>query len=113
VQGAQENYNVTISQNDIDNTDTLDALDTELRQFLVAVGQRILKVREFRNMSRKELGEAIGSVGASANTTVYAIEMNGAGTRISTIYKIARVLDVSPGFLLDGGDLVVKRTERF
>jgi hypothetical protein len=39
--------------------------------------------------------------------------MSGGGTRISTIYKIAAILDVSPGFLLDGGDLVVKRTERF
>ena len=93
-----------------------DTADTtpELSAFLVAVGQRIQRVREFRKMSRTSLGEvALGLTGPSANTSVNAIETHGGGTRISTIYKIARVLEVSPGFLLDGGDLVVSRTERF
>lgn len=84
-----------------------------LQPFLVSVGQRIQKVREFRGLSRTDLGERLGLQGNSRNTGVYAIEMSGGGTRISTIYKVAAILDVSPGFLLDGGDLVVKRTERF
>ena len=98
-----------LNQPDLESAEFL----PELAPFLAAVGQRIQKVREFRGMSRKEMGEALGLVGNSANTSVYAIEVNGGGTRISTIFRIACILDVSPGFLLDGGDLVVKRTERF
>jgi len=98
-----------VNQNDLENADYV----PEVAAFLSTVGQRIQKVREFRGMTRKEMGEALGLLGNSANTGVYAIEVNGGGTRISTIYRIARILDVSPGFLLDGGDLIIKRTERF
>ena len=100
-----------VVNNDLDTEGTADF--DGLQPFLVAVGQRIQKVREFRGLSRTELGERLGLQGNSRNTGVYAIEMSGGGTRISTIYRIACILDVSPGFLLDGGDLVVKRTERF
>lgn len=105
-----------MSNNASSHTADLDTADTtpELSMFLIVVGQRIQRVREFRGMSRTALGEAaLGLTGPSANTSVNAIETHGAGTRISTIYKIARVLEVSPGFLLDGGDLVVSRTEKF
>ncbi len=100
-----------VVNNDLDTEDTtgFDGLQT----FLTGVGQRIQKVREFRGMTRKELGERLGLTGTSANTSVYSLEVGGGGIRISTIYKVACILDVSPGFLLDGGDLVVKRTERF
>jgi hypothetical protein len=109
VHGAQENI-MSNNAADLDTSDTT----PELNSFLRAVGARIQRVREFRGISRTSLGEAaLGLTGPSANTSVNAIETHGAGTRISTIYKIARVLEVSPGFLLDGGDLVVSRTEKF
>jgi DNA-binding Xre family transcriptional regulator len=95
------------------DVDSAEAGFEGLPPFLTGVGHRIQKVREFRGMTRKELGERLGLIANSANTGVYALEVNGGGIRISTIYKLACILDVSPGFLLDGGDLVVKRTERF
>lgn len=85
----------------------------ELPTFLASVGDRIRKLREFRGMSRAELGEAIGLSGASANNGIYAVENNGNATRSDTLFKIARVLGVSPGFLLDGGDLRIEHTKSF
>jgi transcriptional regulator with XRE-family HTH domain len=73
------------------------------------VGERIQQVREFRGMTRRGFGEAMGLKGESANTGIYALEANGRGTRIDTVYKAARILDVSPGFLLDGGELKIER----
>jgi ribosome-binding protein aMBF1 (putative translation factor) len=85
----------------------------DVRVFLASVGDRIRKLREFRGMSRAELGEAIGLSGASANNGIYALENNGAATRADTIYKVARVLGVSPGFLLDGGEIKVEQKKAF
>jgi transcriptional regulator with XRE-family HTH domain len=85
----------------------------EVESFLSGVGQRIQKIREFRGLTRKQLGEAIGLHGNSANTGVYAIEVGGAATRIDTVYKVAKILGVTPGFLLDGGDLQINRVETF
>lgn len=84
----------------------------ELETFLRQVGERIERVRTIRGMSRKELGVAIGSTEVSANPTINAVETRGQGTQIDTIFKIAQALNVTPGFLLDGGDLTISRTER-
>jgi hypothetical protein len=51
--------------------------------------------------------------GASANNGIYAVENNGNATRSDTLFKIARVLGVSPGFLLDGGELRIEHTKSF
>jgi len=83
--------------------------EEEVETFMQKVGERIQQVREFRGMTRRAFGEAMGLKGESANTGIYALEANGRGTRIDTIFKAARILDVSPGFLLDGGDLKVER----
>jgi len=83
--------------------------EEEVDVFLKKVGERIQSVREFRGMTRRAFGEAMGLKGESANTGVYALEVNGGATRLDTLYKAARILDVSPGFLLDGGDLKVER----
>ena len=85
----------------------------ELPVFLASVGDRIRKLREFRGMSRAELGEAIGLTGPSANTSIYALENNGNATRADTLFKVARILGVSPGFLLDGGSIRVEETKSF
>lgn len=82
----------------------------EVEEFLNKVGARIAKVREFRGMSRKDLGLAIGMKEASANAGIYAVETGGHGTQIDTIFRIANALAVSPGFLLDGGELTVSTT---
>jgi len=89
------------------------AFSDELPVFLASVGDRIRKLREFRGMSRAELGEAIGLSGPSANTGIYALENNGNATRADTLFKVARVLGVSPGFLLDGGELRIEQTKAF
>ena len=89
------------------------AFSDELPVFLASVGDRIRKLREFHGMSRAELGEAIGLSGASANNGIYAVENNGNATRSDTLFKIARVLGVSPGFLLDGGELRIEHTKSF
>lgn len=85
----------------------------ELSAFLTSVGDRVRNIREFRGLSRRELGEAIGLRGNSANTGVYALEVQGGATRIDTIFKVARVLGVKPGFLLDGGDLRIEQVKTF
>lgn len=83
--------------------------EEEVEAFMKKVGERIQQVREFRGMTRRAFGEAMGLKGESANTGIYALEANGRGTRIDTVYKAARILDVSPGFLLDGGELKIER----
>lgn len=98
---------------DIEGVQNASAFAEEIPVFLVSVGDRIRKLREFRGLSRAELGEAIGLSGASANNGVYAIEMNGNATRADTLYKVARVLGVSPGFLLDGGEVKVSSSKSF
>ena len=85
----------------------------EVSAFRSGVGDRIRNIREFRGLSRRELGEAIGLRGNSAGTGVYALEMHGGATRIDTIFKVAMVLGVSPGFLLDGGDLRIEQVKTF
>jgi transcriptional regulator with XRE-family HTH domain len=87
--------------------------DNDVETFLSSVGKRIQNLREFRGLSRREFGEALGLQGNSAGTGVYALEVGGAATRIDTIYKAAKVLDVTPGFLLDGGDLHISHTKAF
>ena len=83
--------------------------EEEVDGFTRKVGERLQSVREFRGMTRRSFGEAMGLKGESANTGIYALEVNGGATRLDTIYKAARILDVSPGFLLDGGELKVER----
>ena len=82
----------------------------EVEEFLKSVGERIAKVREVRGMTRLELGLAIGMNEASANAGVYSVETAGMGTQIDTIFRIANALAVSPGFLLDGGELTISTT---
>jgi len=81
----------------------------DIETFLKGVGGRIEAVREARGLTRRELGIAIGLGEPSASAGVYGVEMSGRATQIDTIFKIAKALDVTPGFLLDGGDLEIKR----
>lgn len=81
-------------------------------EFCAEVGRRIEKVREFRKMSRQELGEAIGLTGQSAVTGAYSLETSGRSLGIETIAKVAAALNVTPGFLLDGGEIRVEHVEK-
>ncbi len=87
--------------------------ETEVNAFLATVGERIQKVREFRGLTRREFGEALGLKGNSASTGIYALETGGNATRLDTLYKSARILGVTPGFLLDGGELKVEKSSTF
>lgn len=87
--------------------------DNDTKTFLFSVGKRIQNIREFRGMSRKEFGEALGLQGNSASTGVYALETYGGATRLDTVYRAARILNVTPGFLLDGGDLRTEHIKAF
>lgn len=81
---------------------------TRVQEFLETVGKRIEQIRELRGLSREEVATLTDLTYAG----IYAAETKGHGTQIDTIYKIATALDVSPGFLLDGGTLkVVRPTE--
>lgn len=77
-------------------------------EFLVNVGRRIQTIREVRGLTRRDLGLAIGMTEKSANPGVWSIETSARATQIDTLFKVAKVLEVTPGFLLDGGELVVK-----
>jgi transcriptional regulator with XRE-family HTH domain len=90
-----------------------EATTPDMVAFSEAVAARIQRVREFRGLSRRELGEAIGLLGNSANTGVYALEVGGNAPRLGTIYKLAKALDVTPGFLLDGGELKIEKSSNF
>jgi transcriptional regulator with XRE-family HTH domain len=81
----------------------------DLEAFLLAVGTRVQRVREARGLSRRDLGLAIGSTETSANAAIHGIETGGRATQIDTIFKVAAALNVSPGFLLDGGELNIVR----
>ncbi len=81
----------------------------ELEAFVLGVGTRIQRVREARGLSRRDLGIAIGLNEQSANPGVHGVETSGRATQIDTLYRIAKALGVSPGFLLDGGSLEIVR----
>ena len=81
----------------------------ELDTFLKGVGHRIEAVREARGLTRRELGIAIGLGEPSASAGVYGVEMSGRATQIDTIFKLAKALGVTPGFLLDGGELTLEK----
>ena len=88
--------------------ENVDNGNSSVQSFLDTVGKRMEKVRELRGLTREEVANKTGLTYAG----IYAAETKGHGTQIDTIYKIATALDVSPGFLLDGGTLrVVRPTE--
>jgi transcriptional regulator with XRE-family HTH domain len=93
--------------------DEVQVQGSDVDAFLAAVGERIQKVREFRGMTRRDFGEALGLKGNSASTGVYALETGGSATRLDTIYKSAQILGVTPGFLLDGGELKIEKSSNF
>lgn len=82
----------------------------EIESFLRAVGERIQRIREEKGMTRRELGLAVGLAESSANAGIYNIETAGRATQIDTLYAIAGALGVTPGFLLDGGELHIAKT---
>lgn len=81
----------------------------DLDAFLKSVGERIQRIREEKGMTRKELGLAIGLTESSANAGIYGIETTGRAIQIDTIYGIAQAFGLSPGFLLDGGQLHIEK----
>lgn len=61
----------------------------------MAVGDRIKRVRNFRKMTMKELGMAVGFDGNSADVRIAQYENNSRKPKEELLRKIARALDVS------------------
>lgn len=67
----------------------------------MAVGDRIKRVRNFRGMTMKELGMAVGFDEKSADVRVAQYENNSRKPKEELMQKIAAALDVSVAYLED------------
>ena len=67
----------------------------------MAVGDRIKRVRNFRGMTMKELGMAVGFDEKSADVRVAQYENNSRKPKEELMRKIAAALDVSVAYLED------------
>lgn len=68
----------------------------------MTIGEKIKRIRIFRNMTQKELGERIGLEGNAANRLAQ-YEIGYRVPKRELLEKITDALDISPGCLL-GGD---------
>ena len=73
----------------------------------MTVGDRIRDARLAKGMTQEELAKRCGYTNRS---TISKIEKNVCETRLSTVEKIAKVLDVDPDYLVFG-DYEEKREE--
>ena len=80
--------------------------------FLRTVGNRIKRIREMQGLSTSEVGARLGMNPASAPAGVAQIESGKHGTQIDTIFRVASALGVTPGLLLDGGEVTMKVVKR-
>lgn len=64
---------------------------------LYTIGQMVMRTRDMKNLSRKELAQRIGCESAS---TIEAIENGRFNPTVNTIYKIAKALGVTIDRLL-------------
>lgn len=67
----------------------------------MAVGDRIKRVRNFRGMTMKELGMAVGFDEKSADVRIAQYENNSRKPKEELMRKIAAALDVSVAYLED------------
>ena len=70
----------------------------------MAVGDRIKRVRNFRKMTMKELGMAVGFDENSADVRIAQYENNSRKPKEELFKKIAKALDVNWFALLDPED---------
>lgn len=62
-----------------------------------SIGERVRKLREVRDISQNELGDAIGV----RQTTISEIERGGNQPSVLVLRKLAEYFGVKPGFFLD------------
>lgn len=84
----------------------------EEETFLRSVGNRIKRIRELQGLSTSDLGARLGMNPASAPAGVAQIESGKHGTQIDTLFRVANALGVTPGLLLDGGQVEMKVVRR-
>ena len=72
----------------------------------MAVGDRIKRVRNFRKMTMKELGMAVGFDENSADVRIAQYENNSRKPKDELLKKIAAALDVSCEYLTDAAQSV-------
>ena len=70
----------------------------------MAVGDRIKRVRNFRGMTMKELGMAVGFDEKSADVRIAQYENNSRKPKEELMRKIAAALDVSVAYLFELDD---------
>ena len=70
----------------------------------MAVGDRIKRVRQFRKMTMKELGMAVGFSESTADVRIAQYENNSREPKEELLKKIARALDVNWYSLRDPAD---------
>ena len=70
------------------------------------IGYRLKKIREFRKLTQKQLGLALGYPDASASVRIAQYETNMRSPRNETALEIAKVLDCNKYIFIPYGGLV-------
>jgi transcriptional regulator with XRE-family HTH domain len=80
--------------------------------FLRNVGNRVKRIREMQGLTAADFGIRLGMNPQSSATGVYQIENGKHGTQIDTLFRVANALGVTPGLLLDGGEVELRVVKR-
>lgn len=73
-------------------------------EVILKLGHRIKILRDLHGITQLELGQKIGHTNA---TSISTFETGTQSMSVRNLIKIASVLGVTPGALLDGGDVTV------
>lgn len=77
-----------------------------MHEFHIALGKRISQMREKLNMSQEYLAEMTGL----HRNTIGRIERAERGISLETLFKLALVLDTTPGDLIEGLPIKKRKT---
>lgn len=81
---------------------------SESNCFLENIGRNLRHYRTMNSLSQKQMAKAL----SMATISYSLIERGRAGTTLKTLYKIAKILDVSPArLLLDNGEILLSHMD--
>ena len=76
--------------------------------FLENIGRNLRHYRTMNSLSQKQVAKAL----SMATVSYSLIERGKTGTTLKTLYKIAKILDVSPArLLLDNGEILLSHMD--
>ena len=76
--------------------------------FLENIGRNLRHYRTMNSLSQKQMAKAL----SMATISYSLIERGKTGTTLKTLYKIAKILDVSPArLLLDNGEILLSHMD--